>query len=143
MMIHLTEREMEGILVIDVTGDLNFGESDLSLQQYVSSTIMRGQTRIVLNLQRVHNVDMFTVGTFRLLAEECRSRGGKLVLLNAPLERLEPSLLLSLETDFEVFDDEQDAINCFFPSRQSHRIDIVKFIQQLRASSHSEQATPS
>lgn len=134
---HLTEREIEGISVIDVTGDLEFGQNDLSVQQHLSSTIIRGQTKIILNLKRVHEIDVFTLGTLRSLAEECRCRGGKLVLLNIPLERFEPSLLLSLETDFEIFDDELDAINSFFPSRQSHRLDIVKFIQQLRASRES------
>jgi anti-sigma B factor antagonist len=42
--------------------------------------------------------------------------GGTLKLLNLPFH-LSPMVLTKLDTVFEVFTDEQDAINSFFPDR--------------------------
>jgi anti-sigma B factor antagonist len=33
---------------------------------------------------------------------------------------------------FEVFDDEQNAINSFFPDREIKRFDILNFVQQMK-----------
>jgi anti-sigma B factor antagonist len=50
-------------------------------------------------------------------------------LKSSHIELLE---LAKLETVFEVFGDEQDAINSFFPGREVRRYDILEFIQTLR-----------
>jgi anti-sigma B factor antagonist len=46
-------------------------------------------------------------------------------------------LLTKLETVFEIFDDEQNAVNSFFPNRDIKRFDILKFIQQQRKQDQS------
>jgi anti-sigma B factor antagonist len=33
---------------------------------------------------------------------------------------------------FEIFGDEQDAVNSFFPEREIKRFDILSFVQQER-----------
>jgi len=38
--------------------------------------------------------------------------------------------MTKLTTIFEVFDDEQNAINSFFPDRELKRFDILSFVQQ-------------
>jgi anti-sigma B factor antagonist len=42
-------------------------------------------------------------------------------------------LLTKIDTIFEVFDDETEAINSFFPEREIRRFDILEFVQQLKA----------
>jgi anti-sigma B factor antagonist len=39
-------------------------------------------------------------------------------------------LLTKLHTIFEVFSEEEDAVNSFFPDRVIKRFDILSFIQQ-------------
>jgi anti-sigma B factor antagonist len=41
-------------------------------------------------------------------------------------------LLTKLSTVFEIFGDEQDAVNSFFPEREIKRFDILSFVQQER-----------
>jgi anti-sigma B factor antagonist len=41
-------------------------------------------------------------------------------------------VMTKIDTIFEVFDDETDAINSFFPGREIKRFDILSFVQHLR-----------
>jgi anti-sigma B factor antagonist len=45
---------------------------------------------------------------------------------------LELLLLTKIDTIFEVFDDETEAVNSFFPDREIRRFDILSFVQQLK-----------
>jgi anti-sigma B factor antagonist len=40
--------------------------------------------------------------------------------------------MTKLTTIFEVFNDEQNAINSFFPDREIKRFDILNFVQQMK-----------
>ena len=51
-------------------------------------------------------------------------------LVNVDRAHLELFLLTKLAIAFEFFDDEQDAVNSFFPDRALKRFDILKFVQQ-------------
>jgi len=37
-----------------------------------------------------------------------------------------------LATVFEIFTDEQDAVNSFFPDRKLKQFDILSFVQELK-----------
>ena len=39
-------------------------------------------------------------------------------------------MLTKLTTVFEIFNDEQDAVNSFFPDREIKRFDILSFVQE-------------
>jgi anti-sigma B factor antagonist len=39
-------------------------------------------------------------------------------------------LLTKLSTVFQIFNDEQEAINSFFPDREIKHFDILSFVQQ-------------
>jgi len=47
-------------------------------------------------------------------------------------------VLTKLETVFEVFDDEQSAVNSFFPNREIKRFDILSFLQQRNKGADGE-----
>ena len=40
--------------------------------------------------------------------------------------------MTKIDTMFEVFDDETEAVNSFFPDREIKRFDILSFVQQMR-----------
>jgi anti-sigma B factor antagonist len=45
---------------------------------------------------------------------------------------MELLVLTKIDTIFEVFDDETDAVNSFFPGREIKRFDILSFVRQLQ-----------
>jgi len=59
-----------------------------------------------------------------------RKAGGRLALANLNRSHLELFLLTKLAIAFEFFDDEQDAVNSFFPDRGQKRFDILEFVQR-------------
>jgi anti-sigma B factor antagonist len=61
--------------------------------------------------------------------------GGALKLLNLNRDRFSLSLLTKLDTVFDVFTDEQDAIDSFFPDRAARHFDILEWVrgQEKRA----------
>jgi anti-sigma B factor antagonist len=50
--------------------------------------------------------------------------------VNLNRSHLELFLLTRLAIVFEFFDDEQDAVNSFFPDRAVKRFDILNFVHQ-------------
>jgi anti-sigma B factor antagonist len=60
-----------------------------------------------------------------------------LALVNLNRSHLELFLLTKLAIAFEFFDDEQDAVNSFFPDRALKRFDILNYVQQETGRSSS------
>jgi anti-sigma B factor antagonist len=58
-----------------------------------------------------------------------RKAGGRLALVNLNRSHLELFLLTKLAIAFEFFEDEQDAVNSFFPDRALKRFDLLEFVQ--------------
>ena len=59
--------------------------------------------------------------------------GGIAKLSQLDRRNLELLLLTKIDTIFEVFDDETEAVNSFFPEREIRRFDILDFVQQMKA----------
>ena len=61
---------------------------------------------------------------------QIRKRGGALKLARLNIEHLSLNVLTKLNTVFEVFVDEQDAINSFFPGRATRHYDVLEWVQE-------------
>jgi anti-sigma B factor antagonist len=58
--------------------------------------------------------------------------GGVVKLLNLNRRNIELLVATKLTTIFEIFSDEQDAINSFFPGREIKRFDILEFVKMQK-----------
>jgi anti-sigma B factor antagonist len=61
-----------------------------------------------------------------------RKAGGALKLLNLNRRNIELLVMTKLATVFDLFTDEQDAINSFFPDRAIKTFDILNFVEQMK-----------
>jgi anti-sigma B factor antagonist len=89
-----------------------------------------GFTQIILNVQRVAKIDAAGLGALNLVRMQCRTQGGKAVLLHLESSKIDNSDELELVVEFETFHDEQDAVNSFFPDRIVNHYDILTFVKQ-------------
>ncbi|MGQ9635013.1 MAG: STAS domain-containing protein [Bryobacteraceae bacterium] len=128
----IRQREREGIVILDLTGELTVGGAASALREKLRELGEAGRNRIVLNLAGVEFIDSTGLGAMVVCYTTLQKAGGRLVLLNLKRRQLELLVLTKLSTVFEVFDDEQDAVNSFFPGRQVHRFDILQFIERQR-----------
>ena len=137
MSLHIEQREVEGIVILDLKGPLTLGHGDLELRDRLPSLPQSGQVNIILNLEDVSEIDSTGLGTLVFGLARLRKAGGRLALVNLNRSHLELFLLTKLAIAFEFFEDEQDAVNSFFPDRALKRFDVLTFVEQESgASSH-------
>jgi anti-sigma B factor antagonist len=129
MSLHIEQRESEGIVILDMKGPLTLGEGDLELRDRLAALHESGKVNIILNLKEVTDIDSTGLGTLVFGLARLGRAGGRLALLNVNRAHLKLFLLTKLALAFEFFDDEQDAINSFFPDRALKYFDILDFVE--------------
>jgi anti-sigma B factor antagonist len=130
MGLEISKREIEGILVCDLNGAITAGDSAATLRSAVKDMNEGGRNRAVINLKQVDFIDSTGLGTLILAHSTLKSGGGALKLANLSKRHIELLIITKLSTIFELFNDETDAVNSFFPNRHIQRFDILNFVQK-------------
>lgn len=138
MALRFQDRQREGIAIIDLEGRLVMGKADADLRDHLDALISRGETKLILNLENVTQVDSTGLGTLAFTQARLKQNGGRLVLLHLRQEHAELLVYVKLGAAFDVFTDEQDAVNSFFPGRTVHRFDILSFVESMKHSPASK-----
>ena|SRR3569833_1512416 len=131
MHLQIEQRDREGITLLDLKGRLVAGDEVGAFREKVEGLAKEGPAKIILNMREVDFIDSLGLGTMVMCSSRLKKTGGvaKLSLLNR--RNLELLLLTKIDTIFEVFDDETEAVNSFFPDRAIRRFDILDFVQQI------------
>jgi anti-sigma B factor antagonist len=130
MSLHIEQRENEGIVILDLDGPLTMGHTDRDLRDRLSALHQAGKLNIVLNLKEMSDIDSTGLGTLVFGLAELRKAGGRLALANVNRSHLKLFLLTRLAIAFEFFDEEEDAVDSFFPDRALKGFDILDFVQR-------------
>jgi anti-sigma B factor antagonist len=125
--LEIRRREREGIDILDLDGRLVAGPACSQIREAI---VKGADNRVILNLKDVDYIDSTGLGSLVICYTSLQKSGGALKLLNLNKRNLELLVLTKLSTVFELFNDEQDAVNSFFPSREIKRFDILDFIQR-------------
>src|SRR5271154_4640240 len=80
--LEIQEREIEGITILDLQGQLVLGPENLSIRERIFWLLSQGIERVILNFKKISVIDMAGLGTLAVCAEAFRVAGGKLVLAN-------------------------------------------------------------
>ncbi len=134
MSLEIAEREIEGIVILDLKGRLVAGEETGKFRELVSARCAQGPFRAVVNLQDVEFIDSTGLGGLVISYTSAKKSGGTLKLLHLKEREVELLVLTKLNTIFEIFNDEQDAVNSFYPDRELKKFDILNFIQSQKKS---------
>ena len=132
MDLSITERTREGIVILDAKGQIVAGDGADRLRDRVKALTEAGTLNLILNLAHVNYIDSSGLGALVMSYSAVRKKEGAMKLLNLTRRNVELLVLTKLETVFEVFDDEQSAVNSFFPNREIKRFDILSFLQQRK-----------
>ncbi len=131
--IEIQAREKEGIKILDLNGKLTVGGAS-DLREKVNEQVAAGNLQQILNLKDVEYIDSTGLGTMVICFMSVQKAGGALKLCNLNRRNLELVLLTKLSTVFQIFNEEQEAINSFFPDREIKHFDILSFVQQSKGS---------
>jgi anti-sigma B factor antagonist len=110
---HIEERSVEGIIVLDVTGKITLGDGDQLLKDKVNSLVNQGHTKILLNLAGVPYIDSAGLGEIVRTYTTVSRQGGSLKLLNLTKRITDLLSITKLLTVFETFDSESAAVRSF------------------------------
>ena len=132
MSLEIQQREREAVNVLDLKGRITMGNEASALREAVSALNASGKRSIVLNLAGVDYIDSTGLGALVMCATTLRKSGGNIKLLNLTRRNIELLVMTKLATIFEIFNDEQDAVNSFFPDRKIKAFDILDFVQQMK-----------
>jgi anti-sigma B factor antagonist len=132
MSLDIQQRDREGIVVLDLNGRLTVGSEAATFRERLQKLIDSRRTNIILNLKDVDYIDSTGLGALVMSYTSLQRAGGKIKLLNLSRRGIELLVMTKLTTIFEVFNDEQNAINSFFPDRELKRFDILSFVQQQK-----------
>jgi anti-sigma B factor antagonist len=109
----VSERQIDGVTVIDVHGNVTLGGTAEALRDKVRSLLQQEQKHLLVNLGAVSYMDSSGLGELVAAFATARRQGGSLKLLNLT-KRLQDLLVITkLSNVFECFDDEATAVGSF------------------------------
>ena len=129
MSLEIRETEREGIAILALKGRLTVGEAS-SVREKVNELVAKGKRNFIFDLGGVDYIDSTGLGALVICYTTIKKAEGIVKLLKLNKRNIELLVLTKLHTIFEVFSDEQDAVNSFFPDREIKRFDILSFVKQ-------------
>jgi len=112
MQLRMSTRTTEGVLVVDCSGRIVFGEESASLRDTVKK-LLPLNPKVVMNLGEVNYIDSGGLGTLVSLYTSARNAGGTVKLAKLSKRVGELLQITKLLTVFEVFDDVEAAARSF------------------------------
>ncbi|MGI8959738.1 MAG: STAS domain-containing protein [Bryobacteraceae bacterium] len=130
MALEVQQKEVDGIVVLELRGRLVAGPESTEFRREITQLIGTDHKNIILDMKRVDFIDSTGLGTLVVAHTQLQKAGGSVKLLNVSKRNVQLLILTKLSTVFEMFDDEQTAINSFFPDREQKPFDILEFVRE-------------
>ena len=113
MSMKASNRQVDGVTVVDLSGRITLGEGSVVLRDTVRELIGKGDKKILLNLGDVTYIDSSGIGELVSAYTTVRNQGGDLRLLNLTKKVHDLLQITKLYTVFDVKDDEVSAVKAF------------------------------
>src|ERR1700692_3346827 len=112
MQLRMSTRTVNGVMLVDCSGRVVFGEESATLRDTVKKLLAQNPN-IVLSLKEVNFIDSGWLGTLVSLYTTARNAGGAVKLARLSQRVGDLLQLTKLLTIFEVFEDEEEAAQSF------------------------------
>jgi anti-sigma B factor antagonist len=113
MTIRMTNRELDGVSVLELSGRIVLGEESNAFREKLKSLVAAGNKKIVLNMADVTYIDSTGLGTLVAGHLTAKNQGASLRLCNLGKKFYEVMSVTKLLTVFDVYDTETAAISSF------------------------------
>jgi anti-sigma B factor antagonist len=109
----MTEREVDGVVVVELDGRLVLGEETSEFREKIKAMLAEGRTKILLNLDNVTLIDSTGLGTLVSVHHSAAARGALVRLCNLGTKFQEVLQVTKLLTVFDVSDSEAEGVRSF------------------------------
>ena len=113
MSMKATIRQVDSVIVIDVSGRITLGEGCAQLRELIRDQLSKGNKQILLNLADVTYIDSSGIGELVSAYTAVSNQGGQLKLLNLTKKVHDLLQITKLYTVFDIHDDEAKGIASF------------------------------
>jgi anti-sigma B factor antagonist len=113
MMIQASTRLVEGIVIVDLSGQLRLGEGTGRLRELVQQLMGDGYRKILVNLGGVVHIDSSGIGELMSCYTSLRNQGGELKLMSLTKNVRNLLQVTRLYTVFDVHEDQGAALQSF------------------------------
>lgn len=114
------QRQVRGVLVIDLEGGIMLGETNLQLHEAIKDAVAERKRDIILNLAKVTGIDASGLGEIISGYATVTYSGGALKFSNMPPSVADLMSMTKLLTVFEVYEDERRAVDSFEDDKERH-----------------------
>jgi anti-sigma B factor antagonist len=132
MALEISHREREGVFLFDLKGRITIGQEASSFREAFEKIAAKPGSHLLLNMLAVDYVDSTGLGALVMCSTHLKNSNGVTKLVNVNRRNIELLVMTRIDAIFEVFDDETDAINSFFPDRTVKRFDILSFVREMQ-----------
>jgi len=108
-----TIRQVDSVMVVDISGRITLGEGCAQLRELIRDQLTKGNKRVLLNLADVTYIDSSGIGELVSAYTAVSNQGGQLKLLNLTKKVHDLLQITKLYTVFDIHDDEAKAISSF------------------------------
>lgn len=119
MSMKATTRQIDSVVVIDVSGRITLGEGCVQLRQLIRDELAKGNKQMLVNLAEVTYIDSSGIGELVSAFTAVSNQGGQLKLLKLTKKVHDLLQITKLYTVFDVHDDEAKAIGSFAKAAQA------------------------
>ena len=109
MFLEVTSKIVDGVMVVDIAGELSRRTSSLS--NSMKELLADDRSNLVLNLSALTYVDSSALGQLIAIWTSIRNRGGKLIVLRPSPQVRKQFEITKLDTVFTIVTDEAEAIS--------------------------------
>ncbi len=113
MSMKATIRQVDSVIVIDISGRITLGEGCAQLRELIRDQLSKGNKQILLNLADVTYIDSSGIGELVSAFTAVSNQGGQLKLLNLTKKVHDLLQITKLYTVFDIHDDEAKGIASF------------------------------
>ncbi|HEY3770481.1 MAG TPA: STAS domain-containing protein [Candidatus Angelobacter sp.] len=113
MSMKVSNRQVDGVTIVDMSGRITLGEGSVVLRDSIRDLISKEQKKILLNLGDVTYIDSSGIGELVSAFTAVRREGGELKLLKLTKKVHDLLQITKLYTVFDIKDDEAAAIQSF------------------------------
>ncbi len=132
MALDIHHRELEDIAILELKGRITAGPEAAALRERVSALNRENGRSIVLDMAGVDYIDSTGLGALVMCATSLRRNSGNVKLLHLTRRHIELLVMTKLATIFEIFTDEHDAVNSFYPGRLVKSFDVLDFVRAMQ-----------
>ena len=111
--VDISVRKQSDAQVIKLQGNLRLGPTADSLKNLFDQLLQEDETQIVLNLSEVPSMDSSGIGVVVRGLTAMKERGGSIKLVQPTKMVLQTLKLVAVLNLFEVFENEEDAVQSF------------------------------